>query len=628
MSLVAAAGLGKHYGTRVLFRDADFTLAEGCRVGLIGANGAGKTTLFRILFGADEDHEGRLSRRRELRIAALEQDPRFPEGATVREAMLSADAELLELERGMREAHDALERGGDSGPVLERLGRLEARFEARNGWELESRAERILEGVGFPRSLRDAPADSLSGGERGRLAFARVLLQEPDLWLLDEPTNHLDIDGILFLERFLRESKASVVVISHDRRFLDRVTEETWELEGGRFFRYPAPYSRARVLRDERIKAARREFEVQRTFVEKEEAFIRRYQAGQRARQATGRLKRLDRLERLDRPEDRVRVMDLRISAGARPGSKILSLRGLAARFGERTLFQGLGLDLMRGEVLGVAGPNGSGKTTLLRILTGGLPPAEGQVLWGDRVSAAALAQHEEFPDEAATTPYSFLRAAAPRLTEQELRNLLAAMLFPGGTIDRPVGALSGGERKRLILTRLLVEGRNVLLLDEPTNHLDIPSREALELALAAYEGTLVVVSHDRHFIDLMADRVLWLEEGEAHVTDGGFSEALEKREARRAARPRAREEAVRVVRASAPPPPPPAAPRSPFAKLGREELEARIESAEGRVRALEEGFATPEVYRNPERLKADQEEVARLRAELEALEEEWLSRP
>ncbi len=626
MSLVAAAGLGKHFGTRVLFEGAEFALAEGCRVGLVGANGTGKTTLFRILHGADDDHDGRLSRRRDLRIAALEQDPRFPEGATVLEAMLAADEELLDLERGMREIHETLERGGGAPALLSRLSELETRFEARNGWVLESRAERILEGVGFPRALRASPASTLSGGERGRLAFARVLLQEPDLWLLDEPTNHLDIDGILFLERFLQESRASVVVISHDRRFLDRVTDETWEIEDGRFWRYPAPYSRARVLRDERLKSARRGFEVQQSFIEKEEAFIRRYQAGQRARQATGRLKRLERLERLERPEERVRVMNLDLSAGPSPGSKILSLRGLSAGFGDRTLFRGLELDLARGEVLGIGGPNGAGKTTLLRLLSGALPPSEGKVLWGERVSLGLLSQHEEFPDEA-LTPYSFLRAAAPRLTEQQIRNLLAAMLFPGEAVERPVAALSGGERKRLMLTRLLVEGRNVLLLDEPTNHLDIPSREALELALAAYEGTLVLVSHDRHFMDLMADRMLWLEGGEAQLSEGGFTEALERRASRKVAEPPPPAPRRPAPRSPVAPPPPAAPPRGPFARLRTEELEARISLAEKRIRELEEGFGKAEVYLDPARLKADREEFERVRSDLSLLEDEWLSR-
>jgi ATP-binding cassette subfamily F protein 3 len=453
-----------------------------------------------------------------------------------------------------------------------------------------------------------------------------VLLLEPDLWLLDEPTNHLDIDGILFLERFLLESKAGAVVVSHDRRFLDRVTEETWEVEGERLWRYPASYSRARILRDERLKSARREFEVQKSFIEKESAFIRRYQAGQRARQATGRLKRLERLEVLQRPEDRVRVMDLELSAGESPGSKILALRGLSARFGERSLFEKLDLDLSRGEVLGVAGPNGAGKTTLLRLLRGELAPAEGLVRWGERTSVGILSQHESFPDEA-TTPYRFLRACAPRLTEQQIRNLLAAMLFPGEAVERPVDALSGGERKRLMLVRLLVEGRNVLLLDEPTNHLDIPSREALELALAAYEGTLIVVSHDRHFVDQMADRVLWLEDGEAHLTEGGFTEALERRERRKAAKPPPPRAEARPAPRAPSAPPPPSKPKSPFARLSREELEERIAAAELRLRELESSFARSEVYLDPGRLKSVQEEHGVLRSELSALEDEWLSR-
>ena len=626
MSLVSASGLGKHFGTLVLFRDAEFTLSEGTRVALIGPNGAGKTSLFRILLG-DDEHDGRLSLKKDLRIATLEQDPRFPEGATVREAVLSCDAELAALEHEMREIPERLERGdADSAKLLARLAEVESRFEARGGWDLENRADRILEGVGFPRPRHGVPVEALSGGEQGRLAFARVLMQEPDLWLLDEPTNHLDIDGILFLERFLVESRASAIVISHDRRFLDRVTSQTWEIEGERLWRYPAPYSRSRVLREERLKTAHREFEIQQAWIEKEDAFIRRYGAGQRARQAQGRLKRLERLARLERPEDRVRVMNLRLNAGGPPGRKILAVNDLEARVDGRTLFAGLSLELDRGEVVGVAGPNGSGKTTLLRILRGEIPPAKGDAAWGERVRAGMLAQHEEFPDETAT-PYTFLRASDPRRTEQQLRNLLGAMLFPGDSVDHLVSSLSGGERKRLMLTRLLIEGNNVLMLDEPTNHLDIPSREALEVALATWEGTLILVSHDRHFLDQMADRMLWIEDGEAHVTLGGFTDALARREARRAARGRIRERARPRPTVSGAPPPAPAKPKSPFARLKTEELEERIMRGEARVQDLEAGFSRPEIYLDPDRLKETREGVDRLKAELAELEQEYLSR-
>jgi ATP-binding cassette, subfamily F, member 3 len=626
MSLLAASSLGKQYGARFLFRDAEFTLAEGTRVGLIGANGTGKTSLFRIILG-DDDHEGSLSRKRGLRIAALEQDPQFPPGATVREAVVGADPELAGLERAMREIHEQLEHSSadESAKLLDRLADVETRFESRGGYEVEHRADKILDGIGFPEGRHDEKVETLSGGERGRVAFARLLMMEPDLWLLDEPTNHLDIDGILFLEQFLIDSKASAILVSHDRTFLDRLSSETWEIEAGKFWRYPAAYTRARQLRDERIKAARREYDNQAAFIDKESEYIRRYGAGQRAKQAAGRKKRLERLDVLSRPEERARVMDLDLSAGESPGSMILKVRDLAAGYGERVLFKDLNFELQRGEVIGVAGPNGAGKTSFLKVLLGELAPLSGETFWGKRVRLGILTQHELFEDED-TTPYKFLRAADPMRTEQQLRNLLGAMLFIGNDVDKPVRVLSGGERKRLMLTRLLIEGNNVLLLDEPTNHLDVPSREALELALAVYEGTLIVVSHDRYFVEQVADRMLWIEGGEAHLTEGGFAAALEKRERRRAAAPKARPEASKKpVVASAPPPE--AKKASRFAKLKTEELEQRIGAAEERLRGLQDAFAQPDVYLNAERVREARAEEAALREELAGLEEEYLGR-
>jgi ATP-binding cassette subfamily F protein 3 len=627
MSLLAAAKLGKQVGARFLFRDVEFTLAEGTRVGLIGANGTGKTSLFRIILG-DEDHEGTLNKKRGLRIAALEQDPKFPPDCTVREAVVSADPELADLEHQMRDIHHRLEHAGDeSARLLTRLADVETRFEARGGYEVEHRADKILEGIGFPAERHDEMMETMSGGERGRIAFARLLMMEPDLWLLDEPTNHLDIDGILFLEQFLIDSKASAILVSHDRAFLDRLSSETWEIEGGKFFQYPAPYTRARVLRDERIKAAKREYSQQSAFIDKESEYIRRYGAGQRAKQASGRLKRLERLDRLSRPEERARVMDLDLTSGDSPGSMILKLRDLAAGYGDRVLFSNLNLELARGEVLGVAGPNGAGKTSLLKVLLGELAPLVGETSWGTRVRKGILTQHEKFEDEE-LTPYKFLRAAAPMRTEQQLRNLLGAMLFIGNDVDKPLRVLSGGERKRLMLTRLLIEGNNVLLLDEPTNHLDLPSREALELALAVYDGTLIVVSHDRYFVEQMADRMLWIENGEAHLTEGGFAAALERRERRRAAAPKPKgEPSKKPVFASAPPPSPESRQSSRFSKLRTEELEERIMKAESRIRELQESFTRPDVYLHPDRIREARAEEQTVRAELTGLEQEYLGR-
>ena len=627
MPLLTAAGLGKQFGTQVCFRDAGFTLAEGARVGLIGANGTGKTTLLKIILGL-EDFDGTISRRKDMRIATLDQDPKFPEGFTVREAVISGLGHVAELEHRIHELHERLAHESlskeDSAKLLGHLGDLQAEFEHEGGYEIDNRADRILEGLGFPSARHEEKIATLSGGERNRVAFGRLLMVEPDLWLLDEPTNHLDLDGILFLEETMAQSKAAAIIISHDRRLLDDLTSETWEIDARQVHTYPAPYSRARELRLERIKAGQRAFEKQSADIEKQEEFIRRYGAGQRARQATGRKKRLDRLSRLSRPEDRARVMDLEFPIGEKPGRKILKVRDLAMAYGERRLFEGLDFELEAGETLGIMGPNGAGKTTLFKALLGLLPPTRGEVFWGERVRKAFLAQLETFEDPR-TTPFQFLRGVEKQMSDLRLRNLLAAMLFRGDEIDKPVSALSGGERKRLMLTRILLQGNNVLLLDEPTNHLDIPSREVLELALSVYEGTLLVVSHDRHFLDQAADRILWIENGAWRVTEGGYVEAQEarKRAREREARPRNVSSAPILQAAS----PPPRRPASPLARVSTEDLEKKIVKCEEWIAALNVKFADPAVFKNPEELRNVKTAIQLAEDELRELEAEYASR-
>src|SRR5262245_41823318 len=625
MPLLSASALGKHFGTQVCFHDAEFTLAEGARVGLIGANGTGKTTLLRIILGRDEEYDGTLSRRKDLRIATLDQDPKFPAGSTVREAVIGGVGHIVELERRMHDIHDKLAHGtGDSAKLLEQLGDLQTEFEHEGGYEIDNRADRILEGLGFAKDRHDQDVATLSGGERNRVAFGRLLMVEPDLWLLDEPTNHLDLDGILFLEETLAQSKAAAILISHDRRLLDDLTTETWEIDAGRIFTYDAPCSRSRELRAERIKSESRAYDRQSAEIEKEEEFIRRYGAGQRARQAAGRKKRLDRLSRLSRPEDRVRVMDLEFPIGEKPGRKILKVRDLSIGFEDRRLFAGLDFEIEAGETLGIMGPNGAGKTSLMRALTGALAPSHGQVFWGERVRKAFLAQHEEFEDPD-TTPFRFLRGVEKHMSDQRLRSLLAAMLFRSDEIDKPAAVLSGGERKRLMLTRLLLEGNNVLMFDEPTNHLDIPSREALELALSVYEGTLIVVSHDRHFLDQVADRVLWIEDGMWRLTEGGYREAF-------AARARAKQAQVKPKVVSSAPvvdgaPPPPKTPASLLAKLKTPDLEARIMTCEERISELNSRFSDPSVFRNADEMRKIRDRIRAAEEELRDLEIEYAHR-
>ena len=625
MPLLAAAGLGKHFGTQVCFQGAEFTLSEGARVGLIGANGTGKTSLLRIILGRDPEFDGTVSRRKDLRIATLDQDPKFPPGFTVREAVLGGVEHIVDLERRMHELHDKLAEGvGDSAKLLEKLGDLQAEFEHEGGYEVDNRADRILEGLGFSKDRHDQDVATLSGGERNRVAFGRLLMVEPDLWLLDEPTNHLDLDGILFLEQTLAESKAAAIIISHDRRLLDDLTNETWEIDARRIWTYDAPCSRSRELRAERIKSESRAYEQQSAAIDKEEEFIRRYGAGQRARQAAGRKKRLDRLSRLSRPEDRLRVMDLQFPIGEKPGRKILKVRDVSIGFEGRHLFSGLDFEIEAGETLGIMGPNGAGKTSLMRVLTDALAPTHGQVFWGERVRKAFLSQHEQFEDPD-TTPFRFLRGVETHMTDLKLRSLLAAMLFRSDEIDKPAAVLSGGERKRLMLTRMLLEGNNVLMFDEPTNHLDIPSREALELALSVYEGTLIVVSHDRHFLDQVADRILWIEDGTWRLTEGGYREAFE-------ARQRARERLAKPKTVSSAPvvegaPPPVKRQPSKFARLSTEELEKKIVKCEEWIAALNVRFADPAVFKNPDELKNVRDAIHLAEDELKELEAEYATR-
>ena len=628
MALITASGLGRHYGTQVCFEGAEFSIAEGERVGLIGANGTGKTTIFRIMLGTDEEYDGTVNRKKSMRVAALAQDPVLPAGWTVREAVLAAVADIADLEKQMHEIHDRLAKSdGETEKLLARLSELESAFETAGGYALENRADRLLDGVGFPKERHGELVDGLSGGGGNTVALAQLLMVEPELWLLDEPTNHLDLEGVLFLENLLEESEASAVVISHDRRFLDAVTTRTLELEGQKLYSYPGSYTRARHLRDERLKSESRAFERQQEFVEKEQDFIRRYGAGQRAAQAMGRRKRLDRLVRLETPFDRVRVMHLNLPVTEKPSHRVLALRDLSMGYGA-PLFEGVSLEVERGEVIGVVGPNGAGKTTLVRGLLGEMQPMKGRILWGERVKRGVLTQLETFPDES-TTPFGFIRACQPQRKDQEIRNTLGAMLFRGDEVDKPVRVLSGGERKRLMLTRLLLEGNNVLVLDEPTNHLDLPSRETLELALGVFEGTLIAVSHDRYFLDQVADRVLWLENGQGWVTEGGFTEAFDAHQKRqRAAEAAARPVAVvPVLPKVSPKAKVEAAEERPHVKLKTAELEEKIMYCEERLQSLRARFADPAVFRNSSELATVKKEIAASEKELKELETEYARR-
>ncbi len=629
MLLLSGSKVSKRYGSLECFSGAGFAVHSGQRIGLIGANGSGKTTLLRIMAG-EESHRGTIDRRSNMRIAMLSQEPSYDPKSTVRNVVVEGVPRVGSLRHKIDQVNHALadssNDGRDTKKLLDKLGKLQNQFEAQGGHEVEWRAEAILDGLGFPAERHDEPVKLLSGGELNRVSLARLLIQDADLWLLDEPTNHLDIDGIEFLERTILSTNTAAVIVSHDRRFLDHVTSYTWEVRGGSVECYEGNYSRSREIRQQRLQQAWREYMLQQEHIQKEKEFIRRYKAGQRAREAKGRAKRLERLEKLEKPEDKQRVAALDFDTCRRLGNRVLQVNDLSAGYDGETLFSGMSFELQPGETLALVGPNGSGKTTFLETILGNMKPMDGNINWGSTAVVGTLGQHDVFPDEE-LTPISYLRSAGSGLGDQELCDTLAAMVFPEPTWDQPVHLLSGGEKRRLMLTHLLLEGHNVLLLDEPTNHLDVQSAETLELALCAYEGSLLVISHDRHLLDQIADRVIWLENGNCHLTYGGFKEAAEARAERRA---KAREQMKPAPEPEKPKPTPKKKKKrkkSPYAGLSVSELEERIIGVEEDIEELRSAFNDPALYKDGDKVKELKGELDELQEKLSTLEEEYFSR-
>ena len=513
MAYLSVQQLDKYFGERPLFTDLSFEVREQDKIGLVGDNGCGKSTLLRILMGEDTDYGGAVVKYRDTVIGYMEQHTCREATRTLFDEVQSVFAPVMAVEQELAAVNVALSQGNPTPALLDRQHMLREKFEAMGGLYYKSRVRATLLGLGFPESAFTTPVGVLSGGQRSKAAMGRLLLAQTNLLLLDEPTNHLDIPSVEWLEEYLQEYNGAVIVISHDRYFLDKVTNKTMELKNGRLYVTNGNYSRHKEQRekDREIELKHYQTSMQEIHrIEENITLLKQWNREKSIKQAESRQKRVDRLrENLVDPEKDNAVVKFTFEAAQTSGNEVLVARDLSKSF-DRPLFRGADLDVMRGERVFILGPNGCGKTTLLKILTDRLSADSGFVRLGAKVSIGYYDQVQQGLNEKKTALQE-LWDAYPHKTETELRCAMATFLFRGDDVFKPIGVMSGGERARLLLLKLMLAGDNFLLLDEPTNHLDIASREALEEALSDYDGTILAVSHDRYFINRMAGRVVAL---------------------------------------------------------------------------------------------------------------------
>ncbi|MDX9832563.1 MAG: ABC-F family ATP-binding cassette domain-containing protein [Anaerolineae bacterium] len=533
MSVVIVEQLAKSYGPQDLFWDVSCSVARGDRIALVGANGTGKTTLLRILAGLEEPTSGRVHRAKGLRIGYLPQGASLEGDGSLWQEIMAVFEPLRAMEARLHDLEVQMANPAAAQEALEAYAPLRERFEAQGGYTYQDRARHVLMGLGFPTEEHDLPVTHLSGGQKTRASLARLLLESPDLLLLDEPTNHLDLQAIEWLEGYLNTWEGTVILVAHDRYFMDRVVRKVWELAFGQIEVYGGNYSHYTLQRLERRERLAREYQAQQEMIARQEDFIQRNIAGQLHRQAKGRLKRLERFkeqELLERPREE-QTISLRFQDPLRSGDKVLWTQDLVVGYErEDPLFHCPDLDLRRGKCVALLGPNGSGKTTLLKTLLGQVAPLAGYARLGASLKIGYFAQvHSDLdPDK---TPLDAV-LEVKNLPLAEARNFLARFLFRGDDVFKRIGSLSGGERSRVALARLVLERANFLLLDEPTNHLDIASQEILESVLDEYAGTILLVTHDRYLVDRLASQ-LWIineEERALEVFEGTWAEYQEAR--------------------------------------------------------------------------------------------------
>ncbi|HEX2979589.1 MAG TPA: ABC-F family ATP-binding cassette domain-containing protein [Anaerolineaceae bacterium] len=542
MALLSATNLAKSYGPNDLFSGVTFSIPHRARIALVGPNGVGKTTLLRILLGLEDASAGDVQRSKALTIGYLPQEAQLNSEHSLWDECLTPFAHLLKMQSELSRLESQMSDSVQADAALAAYGPLQASFDLKGGYNYEQRIRQTLTGLGFSTADYQRPVTQLSGGQRTRALLAQLLLSDPDLLLLDEPTNHLDIAAVEWLETYLKEWDGAVLVVSHDRYFLDQVAQLIWEMTPA-FEVYHGNYSAYLTQRAERYTRRLEEFQTQQEFIEKEEEYIRRNIAGQNTRQAQGRRKRLERLleeTALTPPIKEARRLHVQLTPIMRSGDLVVRTYDLAVGYADegRPLFTTPDLIFRRGECAAIIGPNGAGKTTFLKTLLGQIPPFSGDVDVGASLQIGYFAQaHEGLRAE--RDLIQEIQSVAPQMQPGEVREYLAKFLFTGDDAFKLVEVLSGGERSRLALAKLALSGANLLLLDEPTNHLDLPSQEVLQNILANFNGSILLVSHDRYLIDALATQVWEVEPEQAslRVFEGTYSEYRTAREAEADAR-------------------------------------------------------------------------------------------
>jgi len=638
LSILHVTGIRKLLGAREVLTGADLRIEAGERVGIVGRNGEGKTTLLRIIEGELASDHGSVVISKQARLGYVTQRPKFAPGQTVRQYVESGLDEVHAVEQELdRVGHEMAEAQGDElDRLVRRHGELSERMEFLGGWEAERRVETVLGGIGLNPALWDREAETLSGGEKSRTALSRELVSTPDLLLLDEPTNHLDLAGIEWLEGYLREIHSAVLIVSHDRRLLDNVCHVIAELQRGKLIRYPGNYARYLVLKEEQFTTDLRAYEQQRDLIRREESFIKKHMGSQRTAEAKGRKKKLSHVERLERPYHDVRKPKIKLAGAARGGEMVLAADGLRIGYGDKTIVEGADLRFGRGDRVGIVGPNGSGKSTLLKALAGRLAIQGGELRMGHKAACGFYDQDtSELRDD--STIYGEIRRDHLQMTDEEIRSHLALFLFRGDEVDKEVRLLSGGERARVALARLVLTEPSWLALDEPTNHLDLAGRTALEEMLGAFDGALVCISHDREFLDGLCTSIVEVKGGRTRTFRGNYTDyrsqiaveqsARQDAAAKKKSEDKKREVAERERREAAARKS--AAPKTkPKKRAGNPYLLRKVEDAiialEAERDTLNEELATEAVYRDADATKERQFRLAEIERALDEKNAEW----